>query len=253
MDDGHGDWRIGWSARMTNSLPAAFPGGPSHEPGSIVQLCSLTRDRSGTAIGFVTPSAVALAISIAIRTSAQARQQKSLIRFGDVLTPFGPGNDVQTSDLAGLYDYFECCMAAAVFSFQSIEAFCNWEISLHLKGKFKLQRKKGIEEVGTEELQRKASTDEKVATVLPLLLGVTNPKGSKLWQDFVTLKQVRDSTTHMKAHDQYTDRIDEESLLFQFFNHDAAEYPQTAISVMKYFARQPLRWLEAAEQELSKL
>ena len=58
-----------------------------------------------------------------------------------------------TADSGTIYDYFEQCMIASTFSYQSLEAFSNWAISHHLKeGTIKLQRKDKVVELTAAEL-----------------------------------------------------------------------------------------------------
>ena len=52
-----------------------------------------------------------------------------------------------------------------------------------------------------DELERNLTTKEKLATILPALVGVPNPKGKKVWQDFAALKDARDATIHIKSKD----------------------------------------------------
>lgn len=137
-------------------------------------------------------------------------------------------------------------MMAVTFSFQALEAFCNHTITNDLEGTFTLTRKNEGRAFTAIELEREVSTEEKLSSVLPEILGVKSPKGGKVWQDFVTLKRARDSTTHLKSSDQYPDRnVDRETLFYQFLNNDPTDFPKAAIRMIVYFAetkRLP-RWL----------
>jgi hypothetical protein len=68
-DDQLGDWRVQAASRLAKDLPAAFSGGPSHKAGTPVHQLTYVRDPKNTNIGFVTPSAVAMALNIAIQAS----------------------------------------------------------------------------------------------------------------------------------------------------------------------------------------
>ena len=81
--DGLGDWRKRGVARLAKPVPAAYPGGPAHDVGAPVQLTTMTRDARGTHTGFITPSLVALALSIALRAADRGRELHAAITFRD--------------------------------------------------------------------------------------------------------------------------------------------------------------------------
>lgn len=250
-DDGLGDWRIRAATRLAADVPPAFPGGPSHKTGAPVYLTTTTTNPKKQPVGFVTPSAVALALSVAMRVSVEAESLGSKLQFEEVLTPTGKGKSVKNQDLGLLYDYFEHCMIAVTFSFQALETYCNQVVADELKNDFSLQRRDGIKFFTPAELEREVSTEEKLSVVLPSLLKVGTPKGKKVWQDFVILKRARDSTIHLKSYDQYpntppTNVVDEGNLFFQFLNKKPKDFPKSAIHLIKYFLDQNglLRWFQ---------
>jgi hypothetical protein len=155
-------------------------------------------------------------------------------------------------DLGILYDLFEQFMLTITFSFQSLETFSNWTIANTLKEKFVLKRKKGTETISAEELERVASTEEKVGKVLPNILSIGTPSGTKLWERFLLLQEARDATIHLKAQDAYTKSLDKESFFFTFLTADPLQYPTIALDLIKHFspAAEP-RWLRLARQKLT--
>src|ERR1700730_2196975 len=180
--DDFGDWRIAAVTTLAQDLPAAFPGGPAHKAGAPVYLSSLTKHPKHNVIGFITPSATALALNAAVKNATKAKQLKETLALGDVVTPFGKGKSVVSENLPHLYDFFEYCMIAVIASFQSLEMFSNDVIGRELKGTFELGRNKETLKLTGEELERRASTDEKLGVVLPRLLAIKTPKGTKLWE-----------------------------------------------------------------------
>jgi len=250
QDDALGDWRIQAAARLAKDVPPAYAGGPSHKTGTPVHLSTATRNSRNQPVGFVTPSATALALSIAMATSVEAERLNSQLIFKEVITPEGKGKSVGYKDVGPLFDYFEYCMMAVTFSFQALETFCNHTIANELKGNFSLQRRKEVKTFTSLELEREVSTEEKLAIVLPDILKMNSPKGKKVWQNFVTLKRARDATIHMKSTDQYPNQystgvVDEDTLFYQFLNHKATEFPKAAINMINYFAsaKETPRWL----------
>ena len=146
----HKEERIPFIVRVKDDVAPAYPGGPSHKAGSVLCLTTLTRDSKGNLIDFLTPSPIALALSIAIKASKRAIKLRQTIAFVDVVNPHGPAK--MTTKVSTLFDYFECCMVVVTFSFQALEVFCNDMIAKKFKGTYKLQRKKKVIEVSANEL-----------------------------------------------------------------------------------------------------
>lgn len=245
-----GDWRIRVAVQIAKDVPPAYPGGPSHKAGSGGYQHTTVIDPSGQVSGFTTPSAIALALSIAMKAEVEARELRAGLGFSDAVSPWGTSHGVHFESNAALYDYFERCMVIVAFSFQALEAYCNEVIAEKLTGTFTVQRRKGPVGMTPEELERNLSTDEKLATVLPALLGVASPTGTKVWQDFAALKVARDATIHIKSADSRpkvtpTGGI-QDSLFGDFLYSDVGAFPRAAIAMIRYFANptDPPRWLQ---------
>jgi len=251
--DNFGDWRIAAVSTLLKDLPAAFPRGPAHKAGTPVYLSSLTKDKQHNAIGFITPSPTALALNAAIRNALRAKELRNTLALTDTLTPLGSGKQVATENLPHLYDFFEHCMIAVTCSFQSLEMFCNEIIARKAQSGFNLKRGKDVITVKGEELERRASTEEKLGSILPSFLGIEGPKGMKLWERFQDLKAARDSTIHCKSTETKTDiTVDRESLFFQFFRREPIEFPTIAFELIEYFyhdGKLP-RWAIAAKNRI---
>lgn len=252
QEEEFGDWRIEQVGRLVNDLPAAYPGGPSHKAGSpIYPKPTVVKHPVHNTINFVTPNPTALALNIAIRAASDAHRLRRTLAFIDLATPTGTGKGVANENLTHLYDYFEHFMMAATFSYQALETFSNWIIAEKLKTPLQLERRKEMVEFSPEELERVASTEEKLGVILPRVLNIPSPKGKKLWQEFVKLKQARDSTIHLKSRDAYTGKIDKESLFFRFLNSQAKELPKTAFNLIEYFLKSGMpRWALYARRKL---
>lgn len=256
-DDGLGDWRIEAVTTLAQDMPAAYPGGPSHKAGAPVYLShTYTKHPQHNVFGFTTPSATALALSAAMKSAAVADELRVSFTLRDTVTPWGSGKGVANDDLPQLYDYFQSCMMAVISSFQALEIFSNAVISRNLKGRYQLKKKKAWYALTAEELERQASTDEKIGVIVPKLLNIATPKGKAVWQSYLDLKEARDATVHMKSHDAYTRKdADRESLFFQFLRRDAREFPKMAFAAIEYFlAPDSLpRWAGEAKKELVKI
>src|SRR5207247_2481208 len=102
------------------------------------------------------------------------------------------------------------------------------------------------------EIERNVSTEEKLATILPELAKLKSPKGTKLWENFVKLKELRDATIHLKELNQYVRGAeDKQTVYYQFLTHDATEYPRRAIAMIRYFTPKGRdAWILGAEEAL---
>ena len=148
-------------------------------------------------------------------------------------------------------------MTVLTFSFQALEAFCNETISYRVTGIYVLKRDKGIRNVTGDELERLASTEEKLGTILPDLLNVPTPKGTRIWDDFVELKRARDATAHIKSRDsspRVTQPIDLDSrpLFHRFLGADVFAWVAAAVVLIDYFTLpgDTRPWLEHAKSTL---
>jgi len=105
------------------------------------------------------------------------------------------------------------------------------------------------------QLERSLGTNEKLTAVLPKLLSVSVPERTQAWQPYRKLKKVRDSTVHLKSVDHYVrGKLDRESLYHRLLDRDPLEFPRTATRMIRHDCRQsPDRWLEAAEERLTKV
>jgi len=250
------DWRVRVVSRLGNDLPGTAEGAPPHKAGALIVQSTPGRDAKGRNVGFITPSAIALALDLAIKGAGRARELQAQLDQSEVVTPFGPGTSITHESTPFLYDYLQQCMTVLAFSFQALEAFCNETISAKVSGTFPLERRKVITHVTADELERQATTEEKLGTILPKLLGVATPKGSRVWNDFVDLKRTRDATIHIKSHDsnpkvtQPSD-LDDATLFHRFLHADVAQWARAAVAMLDYFAAaDPPRWLMPAKKAL---
>ena len=242
--DGLGDWRLQAASRIVADVPAAYPDGPSHKAGTVITQTTMAATAQHPNLGFITPSAAALALSAGFRSAELAVSLWNKVQFQTLVTPDGPGSGV--SNMVVLFDHFEEALAAANSSFQAIEAFANATIARSLVGTMTVQRRNGPQQLDAEQIQRQVSTSEKIATILPMLLNVGSIKGRSEWQSFDKLKDVRDASTHFKSGDQYpnTGKLAKGSLYDVLLNTDPREFPLTAVRVISKLGVTPQpRWL----------
>lgn len=230
------DWRMQYVATLVNDLPAAFPGGLSHKAGTTACLSILSKHSDYGLFGFPAPSIPALALNTSLRAAREACRLRGMFHLMDGVTPHGPGKDIPQKDASVLFDFFEHAMTSVAFGFMAIEAYANQTVAALVKGVVPVKRKKQTIDMDANEIERNLSTEEKIATILPHLLGVPSAKRLKIWQEFKVLKSTRDSIVHLKSFDMhYTSDIDRKSLFFRLINENPLQYPATALCVISHF------------------
>ena len=254
MQDGLGDWRIAVATTLANDVPSAYPGGPAHRAGAPVYVSSLSKHSQYNLLGFVTPHASALALSISLKSAVEGARLHSTLAVRDSVTPLGAGKTIADENLPHLYDFFEHAMISVTFALLALETYANWMISRLENASIELEWDDGHLLLQGTDIERRASISEKLGTVLPTLLNVPSPKGKHPWEGFVKLRKTRDAAIHMKSLDMFTkDRIDDDSLYYQFFNTNLTSYPSSALDMIDWFetSENGLRWLRGFRSKLS--
>ena len=248
-NDNLGDWRID----SVSTLAQSFGGAPV---GSPIWLMSTAKHKKHRYLSFITPSAPALCLNVAIGAAALSEAIRPRLQLTPMITHDGKqGIQVRNENVGDLYYLFEQSIISVTMSFQAIEIFANAIIGRKATRNIVVKRKGGVEKNLTPmEAERELSTEEKLGQVLPNILGVSSPRGNRAWQSFKNLKDARDATVHLKSHDIYTrNNVDRESLFFYYLNHDAREYPKAAIKLIShFFPKQLPRWLCYAKENFDR-
>lgn len=219
--------------------------------GSLLWQATLTPNAELGMVSFPTPHPAALAFNLAFEAARASTAMWSKVSFegrkGRV--------SIARSSIPALFAYFEQAMAAAVFSFQVIEVYSNQTIARLAKFPMTVSRRKVEVTLSPAELERQLSTDEKMTVVLPHLVSAKSLKKTPVWASYRELKEIRDSTVHLKSIDQYVrNQIDKSSLYHRLLNQSPTTFPRTAISVIKHFSSPvPDRWVEAADVRLARI
>jgi hypothetical protein len=204
---------------------------------------------NGTQSTFITPSAAALALSIAANSVNQAARVKKALRFTDSPGP-DPGVLYQLVTPPELvFDYFEHCFVGLVFSIQALEAYCNYKIAYNLKQDYTVHRKGKRVDLSSVETQNQISIDDKLGDVLPKLLHVPTPKGSSIWSNYITIKRLRNAMIHIKSPHQWASSQEafQDSPYAWCFSQHPSSIVSPALEMIRYFAvEHELTWLEGA-------
>jgi hypothetical protein len=246
--DKFGDWRIEAVTTIAQDVPPAFPGGPTFNTGDRLYLTTLTRTSNGELIGFTTPNTSALALNVAFSAAKRANELKGQFNYKAGPSPFGTSNSIPSDQHGELFSYFEDSLVSVTFSFQALEAFCNYSISQTWRQPVEVKKRKKEELLHHEVAEREVSTEDKLKSILPKIYRVPTPSGKALWERFVKLKRARDACVHIKYRDQYPlgSQLDEQSLFFQFLDNDPLSFPEAATEMIGYFYsnQEKPRWLQ---------
>lgn len=221
--------------------------------GTLLWVTTQTFDDRGNSVSFPTPSPAAIALNVSINAAHRAAKRKPHLGFKTLAVR--PLRGIADKHITDLYEFFEDSMLASVFAFQALEAYANVVISERLATPMTFKRSKTTAVLTPTQIEREVSTDEKLRRVVPTALGVKAPTGTKLWERYKWLKDVRDSTVHLKSHELYVrGKPDRESLYYRFLNASPLDYPTVAIKLIEHYAdKDQPRWLEAVVGRLAKL
>jgi hypothetical protein len=241
------DWRLNWHSPLAKDSSNG-----RYKAGALAVKMTVSKNRRGDLVGFHQPSAAAMALSVAHSAASRAMDLQAGLEYGANDVSESMGTSINVASTGDLFDYFEQCMVAVTFGFQALEAYCNIVIAQKVSGTYPFSRKKGeVVDLTAIELERQASTEQKLAEILPTLLNIASPKGKAVWQNFKLLKEKRDATIHIKSTDQSPrtvrpEDLDRTTLFIGFMDADILGWPKSAVQLIHYFARRDVvpGWLE---------
>ena len=94
---------------------------------------------------------------------------------------------------------FRSSLVCVTFSFQALEAFCNYSISRTWRKPVEVKKGKKKEVLHHVAAERAVSTEDKLKSILPQIYDVPTPSGKAIWERFIKLKRARDACVHIKA------------------------------------------------------
>ncbi len=152
-NDNLGDWRIDSVSTLTQS----FGGAPA---GSPVWLMSTAKHKKHRYLSFITPSAPALCLNVAIGAAALGEAIRPRLQLTPMITHDGKqGFQVRSENVGDLYYLFEQSIISVTMSFQAIEIFANAIIGRKATRNIVVRRKGGVEKNLTPmEAERELST-----------------------------------------------------------------------------------------------
>jgi hypothetical protein len=181
-------------------------------------------------VSFGLPNASALYLGSAVKYYKEAKNLKYQIRKEII------GNNIP-DNIA--FSYIEKMMSSILFSFSAIEAFSNNEIPdeyIYYKEKKKDHKVLILAEM-KKTIERCEPLEVKLCLILPKVFKTDSPKGTKEWQEFFKLKEIRDRIVHLKTEDQQDKQGQPEAIWQILFKEDVPNYPSIAKNIITYFYR----------------
>ena len=231
------DWRID----SLNSLAE-----PWHNPwsnqivpiGTLIKKVTIARWNKKQTVTLTIPNASSLFLSVATRAYAAA----TLLKTENL---FIKARDTEFSfPESAAFTYLEHMFEAVICAHTAVEAYVN-EILPTDRTYVRATRGGPTEILTKDEIERRASLTEKVATFLPEALGVRSPKGiHRAYSDLQALTKIRDRLIHMKSADRKSSGPEIDTIWHQLLT--CGSPVDQALSVIRYFANASSpapRWL----------
>ena len=150
----------------------------------------------GQEVSFALPSHAALCLNLSHTAYEKAHEIPETDLFQQ--KPYGRASE---EGLPLLFNLFEQLILNVIFAYTALEAFANESIPTAYTYSQPRQDGKYTEHYDRDQLERNLSLDVKLAEVLPEIAGVKLPKNGSLWNDYITLKKIRDRIIHVKEAD----------------------------------------------------
>lgn len=191
-----GDWRLQTTLHLEEAWTSPWSGitSPKGARITMVSVIQLTKKKLLT---IPIPNATALMLNASTRAFERARTLRASWEIDKSLK-----KEVSFASEVDALDYIERMIESIVLAYSAIEAFANESIP-HDFVYVRNQKSELILEASSKEtIERQISTDEKLTTVLPKVLGCKSPKGTHCWQNYKQLKDSLDRIIHMKTEDR---------------------------------------------------
>ena len=237
----HRDWRLQAVTVLAEDFLSPFTG-VLHKAGTPVQNITFV-EFDDNLLRIPVPNATALFLSLSWQMSSKAQSHFDQLKFAT------SSEGVRTcTDENNLFSGIECCMASVVFAYTALECYANEVIPDEYVYQARRGDGKCTELYNKEQIERFLSLDVKLGSILPEVLGIDSPKGSGIWDRYVTLKRLRDRIIHMKKIDRKGTKLDDAARLDHIWNElvvpQVEHMALVAKDMIAYFAKEtPPRWL----------
>jgi len=187
-------------------------------------------------IEIYTPSPIAMFLNL-----SNNYYQNSLNLFN-----FKEFKDPRNYNEEQLFNSLECYMASIIFAYTAVETFSNYSIPNNYEFKKLREDKKCLETYDKEEIEKNIKLDLKIDCILSGIYKVSTFKGTFLWENYLSLKKIRDRIIHLKSKDTKYDLKDPCNHLWNDLinNGELINYTKKAKEIIEYFySDKKPRWL----------
>lgn len=191
---------------------------------------STTAKVEGKDVVFSVPSHAALCLNI----SNQAFKKLQAISMDDIFKDTSYGRSVEEG-LPLLFDFFEFSLQNIVFAYTALEAFSNQTIPDDFVFIKPRQDKRCDEAYNKDQIERHLSLDIKLSEVLPRVTGTNFDKGTSLWNEYTSLKDIRDRIIHVKSADLGVRNTKVDSIWAELLKRRNTDSSVIAHKVIKHF------------------
>ncbi|CZG49121.1 hypothetical protein SE938_16050 [Legionella pneumophila] len=183
-------------------------------------------------LSFGLPSSTALFLNLA----NQAMRKIKDFKIEDCFQSYPQGTWPENH--SGLFNFFELMITQIVFSYTAIETFVN--VTIHNNAPvdhvflYPRNKNKKLTSCKKEEAE-KLNLKIKLDHILPGLLGLSTPKGNKIWSNFRICEELRDRIIHLKSIDMRASGPEKNTLWGDLIRKKNIDFPRIAIDIIGYF------------------
>lgn len=248
------DWRLQAITTLTADFKSPWTG-VTHKEGTSVESLGFAKCNNHL-LQIPVPNPCAIYLSLATKAVEDATRLLSELAkmYVDISNDI---KSVPTKLDSKLFDALERLIACVVFSYTAVEAFANESIPDDFQFIKERSDKRCVEVFTKEQIERHINLDTKLHEILPSICSVETPKGSKIWKDYIWLKDLRDRFIHLKSSDWKESAPEEaEDYVWTHLLNNQVKVlgaPTVAFVLIEYFyqPKKP-RWLEKASAQIIK-
>jgi len=196
MKESENDWRMHDIQHVGEDFRNQWTG-EAVPKGTQVTFVSTVQIKKKKHLTIALPNATALCLNISRRSWAQAKDLRKNAKIDSSLK-----SEVGFKCHSDAFDYIERVMESVVMAFTALEAFANEVVPEEYEYHSLRKSEVILETMNKTQIERWISLDEKLTSILPEILKVKSPKGTRSWQGYQSLKKVRDRIIHMKKEDR---------------------------------------------------
>ncbi|MEZ6031525.1 MAG: hypothetical protein R3C17_00350 [Planctomycetaceae bacterium] len=182
-------------------------------------------EAGSTSFGLAIPNEIALALSVAGKAQSRAVQLRNKV----LQHARQVNGSLHKQEVVDAYDYLEQIQTCIVFSYKSVEAFCNASIPDDFV--YTRTNSKGIlEHYPKQQIERWINTSEKVSKILPTVLSTQDPNQESFWSGFQNLERMRNEIMHSKSSSSA-------KILAELFSDAVDDYVRASRELLHYFIK----------------